>query len=266
MWRSGPRGQMTLTAMAAGTSNWGLFVLSAHHAGTVTAAVLYQLWPICYGVVAGGARRVAVSSFGSHDGGVDDRRGRGRRDGCSDPNRCRGRVGVVVGRGWCRGGVCGYLSGFGLAASIVVAYEILERRSTDPTAASGDKLVVMATTLMVACMCGTVINAVLAVASSGNRLGAGETIAAAGLGVCICVGSVAARVAHVRSAGLGITAVMGLDAVFGVVWLALAGAGIINWPLFVVGVAALVVVNTTIQARETSTSKTRPGLAQRLPL
>ena len=42
----GLRGWATLAMMATGTSGWGLFVLSAHHAGTVTAAVLYQLWTL----------------------------------------------------------------------------------------------------------------------------------------------------------------------------------------------------------------------------
>ena len=46
LWRSGFRGRVTLTVMVAGTSGLGLFVVSVHHAGAATAAVLYQMWTI----------------------------------------------------------------------------------------------------------------------------------------------------------------------------------------------------------------------------
>ena len=71
----------------------------------------------------------------------------------------------------------------------------------------------------------------------------------------MAVGAVATRLAYVRSAGLGIFALMGLDPVFAIVWLALAGAGIVNVPVFITGVAALAVINVTIQTRDAATSK-----------
>ena len=46
LWRRGFRGRVALTVMVTGNSGLGLFVVSVHHAGAATAAVLYQLWTI----------------------------------------------------------------------------------------------------------------------------------------------------------------------------------------------------------------------------
>ena len=49
-----------------------------------------------------------------------------------------------------------------------------------------------------------------------------------------------------------------------IVWLALAGAGIVNVPVFAVGVAVLVTLNTTVQTRDSAAVRSAPedGLGQ----
>ena len=158
-------------------------------------------------------------------------------------------VGVAAGVG---GGV---LSGGILSETIVFAYEIIEQRTNDTTPQNhGSQVMVMASTLLVARAVGVPVGAALTAVSGGfNGLGFSEAAAAVGLGICVTAGAVAARFAHVRSTGLGVIALLGLDPVFAIVWMALAGAGIVNVVVFIAGVAALAVVNATIQTRDAAT-------------
>ena len=255
MRQRGPRGWVTIAAMVAGTSNIGLFVLSAHHAGTVTAAVLYQLWPLCTALLL--AKR-----------------------GDSAPRRLSFGTAVLMGAavavtamviatqtpagggdglwwaGVAAGAAAGILGGAVVSETIIVAYEALEARgdsaavlAQEPAAA----MPVMVAALMVACVCAVPTGVVLGVVGGGG-VNAPAVITAAALGVCIAGSSMAARLAHFYSSGVGIFAVVGLDPVFGIVWLAIAGAGIANPPMFATGLILLMMLNTAIQTRDASTA------------
>ena len=261
--RAGHRGQIAVAGLAVSASGFGLFVLSSHHVGTVVAAVLYQLWAISAAgllAVRGGdvRRRLDWPTVGLMTAAVavtavvvSTQAPPGGGDGVW-------WVGVAA------GAAAGILSGAVVYTTVVVADEARAAQQNGDSAGSTE-MMLMTAALTIAIGCGAVVAALTALtgAGGGGGLNARSATAAAALGVCMAVGAVATRLAYVRSAGLGIFALMGLDPVFAIVWLALAGAGIRNVAAFVVGVAALMVVNTTIQTRDRSTSQPQTETSQR---
>ena len=202
----GLRGWATLAMMATGTSGWGLFVLSAHHAGTVTASVLYQLWTLSM-----------VSVLAVRDGPAARRLDRvtvvlmaAAAAATAVMVATQTPPGGGSGLWWVgvtAGAAGGMLSGAGMAATIVVGHEIVARRCATRSAAAtldvNGAVVVLAAPLMVACACAVLLNTGLAAAGASGWLSGTETATAAGLGILGAAGSIASRFAHVRQLRAG---------------------------------------------------------------
>ena len=261
--KNGPRGWVTLFAMTAGTSCYGLFAAASHHAGPVTATVLFQLWTLSaagllavrYGPLT---RRLDGRSAALMAAAVASTALAVATQAPTVTNDGTWWVGVVLGV------AAGAMAGTIFSESVVVAC-----RAAPPDACEDTKIAAMVAAVVIATASAVPIGAVMAaltdIGNAGGGMSPSAVVASATAGVLIASGGLAARFAHLRSAGLGITAIMGLDPVMALLWLAAAGAGFVNPLQFAVGVAALAAINTAIQTRDAAAAQSQFGHPQDQP-
>ena len=243
----GPRGWVTMAALALGPLNYGLFALAAGMVGVVVTAVLYESWLVWMTLLL-------ATKVGHRTRSID--RGTflwmlGAFAGAAVIVSSQVQPAGLSGRWWPLGLLLALSSaataGSLLSETILVGHHSIETMAAGP-AQQQKQMAVMVAAIMTAEAAGSASSALIGIFSGGS-LTPRAVVAAAAMGIALTVTSVAARRAHFHSSGLGINAVLSSQPAMSMGWLVAAGVPLQHMATFVAGVAALIVSNLAIQSR-----------------